>query len=467
MRSTFGGLETTLRAIQAQRLALDLTGHNIANTDTPGYSRQVARTSATDPYCVPTMNRNTIAGQIGTGVETDMIERMRDEFLDRQIQYENSALGWWTTRQSGLEQLEVILQEPSETGLAAQLNDFWSKLQELANRPYDVTVRTPVLETAITLSDTIRHTYNQLENYQEDLDKEARILVDRVNSLATQIAQLNKEIVQVTGVGQNPNDLLDERELLVQELAEITNIDVQTNELDSMTISIGGTLLVSGDSAYLLTTNDNPANKGFADIVTTINGGTVNVSKGKLGGALEMRDNDLNYYLNSLDNFASTLINEFNTVHRGGYDLDRITGVDFFSGTGAADIRVEITDPRGIAASDIDNTEGNGENAIDLARVIKDETYAATANTTLSSYYGAMVAKLGVDANKADNALTNQDMLINHLFNRQQSVAGVSLDEEMANMIKFQNSYNAAARMMTTIDETLDRLINGMGIVGR
>jgi flagellar hook-associated protein 1 FlgK len=234
-----------------------------------------------------------------------------------------------------------------------------------------------------------------------------------------------------------------------------------------MTISIGGALLVSGDNAYLLATNDNAANKGFADIVTTINGGMVNVSKGKLGGALEMRDNDLNYYLDSLDTFAGTLINEFNTVHRSGYDLDGVTGVDFFSGTGAVDIRVEITDPRGIAASNIANTEGNGENAIDLARVIKDQTYAATANTTLSSYYGAMVAKLGVDANKADSALTNQKMLVNHLFNRQQSVAGVSLDEEMANMIRFQNSYNAAARMMTTIDETLDRLINGMGIVGR
>jgi|SRR5690554_158708 len=464
MRSTFGGIETALRAIRAQRLALDLTGHNIANTDTPGYSRQVARTSATAPYAVPTMNRNTIAGQIGTGVETDQIERMRDEFLDRQIQYENSSLGWWTTRQSGLEQLEVIFQEPSETGLSAQLSEFWAGLEELANRPYDETVRTPVLETAITLTDTIRHTYSQLQNFQKDLDKQARVLVDRINSLAGQIAHINSEIVQVVGVGQDPNDLLDERELLVAELSEITNIDVQTNELDNMTISIGGTLLVSGDNNYPLDIDDT---SGFAEIITTINSSAVNVSKGKLGSILEMRDTDVQYYLDSLDDFASTLINEFNAVHRGGHDLDGFTNVDFFDGTGAGDIEVNITDPREIAASSIPDTEGNGLNAIELAKVIKDNSYATTDNATLSGFYGAMIAKLGVDANQADNALTNQTMLVNHLYNRQQSVAGVSLDEEMANMIKFQNSYNAAARIMTTLDETLDKLINGMGIVGR
>jgi flagellar hook-associated protein 1 FlgK len=466
MRSTFGGLETTLRAIQAQRLALDLTGHNIANTDTPGYSRQVARTSATAPYCVPTMNRNTVAGQIGTGVEIDAIERMRDEFLDRQLQYENSSLGWWTTRQSGLEQLEVIFQEPSETGLAAQLNNFWSLLQDLSVRPDDANVRTPVLETAENLADTIRHTYHQLENFQKNLDQEARVLVERINSLATKIAQLNKEIVQVVGVGQNPNDLLDERELLVQELSEITDINVQTNALNSMTVSIGGTLLVSGDNTYHLRTVDD-ATTGFAGIVTTINGSAVDVRRGKLASTLELRDVDVNYYKDSLDSFTRTLIDEFNAVHSSGYGLNDDVSRDFFGGDSARNITVLITNPRDIAASSVPGSEGNGLNAIELARIIKDTPHATTNNATLSSFYGAMIAKLGVDADKADTALTNQTMLVNHLFNRQQSVAGVSLDEEMANMIKFQHSYNAAARMMTTIDETLDRIINGMGIVGR
>lgn len=467
MRSTFGGLESGLRALRAQQLALELTGHNIANADTEGYSRQVAVLTASDPYTVPTMNRLTFAGQIGTGVEVSRIRRMRDEFLDRQIQYENSALGRWEARQSGLEQLEVIFQEPSDTGLAAQLNEFWGNLQEMADRPDDIAVRSTVLESGKTLAQNINHIYNQLLNYQKDVDKQIRILVGNVNNLASQIAELNKEIGRVTAVGQDPNDLLDKREVLVQELAKTVNISVQTGEANKLTISVGGALLVAGDTAFSLkTVNDAD---GFAKIVSAVNGQPVEVRSGELKGFQELRDVELKYYLDSLNDFASTLITRFNTVHSSGFGRDGSTGNIFFSGTDASNIGINpaLANLELIAASTVNGAEGNGENAINLANVINDELLMSGGTATLSDFFDAVIAKLGVDAEKTETFLDNQKSLVAHLKNRQESVAGVSLDEEMANMIKFQNSYNAAARIISTIDEILDKLINGTGVVGR
>src|SRR5690554_6948290 len=204
MRSTFGGLEVGLRALRAQQLALEITGHNIANADTPGYSRQVANLTSTRPYTVPSLQKPATAGQIGTGVVVAEILRMRDEFIDFQIRKESSNQGKWKARQSNLEQLEVILNEPSDEGIAAYLNQFWSALQELgSNRPDDVAIRSVLRETGIVFTDMIRHTYNQLQTLQRDLDQQAQIMGTRINSLALQIAALNDEIGKVTGIGDN------------------------------------------------------------------------------------------------------------------------------------------------------------------------------------------------------------------------------------------------------------------------
>lgn len=465
MRSTFGGLETGLRALRAQQLALELTGHNIANADTPGYSRQAPRMSASDPYTIPTMNRLDAAGQVGTGVEVYEIIRMRDEFLDRQIQYENSSLGRWEARQSSLEQLEVIFQEPSENGLAAQIDLFWKHLEELATRPDNISVRSTVLENGKNLAVTFNHLHEQLANYQKDLDKQAQILVERINSLSKQIADLNKEIGKIKALGEEPNDLLDKREALLQELSGITNVTVQKDNLSRYTISIEGTILVTGDNSFNLSTATNT--EGFSEVVFSANNRPVKISDGRLKGLMEMRDVDIRYYLSAINNFASTMITWFNDVHRAGYGLDDSTGLDFFSGNDASNIGVNINDPERIAASDRFGAPGNGENAVNLANVINKELLMNGGTATLSVYYGSVIAKLGVDAEKADTMAINQDILVKHLHNRQESVAGVSLDEEMANLMKFQNSYNAAARLITTMDEILDRLINGTGVVGR
>lgn len=459
--------------MRAHQMALDITGHNIANADTPGYSRQVANLTATAPYTLPSLQRTTTAGQMGTGVEVARIQRMRDEFIDVQIRHESSAQGRWKARQSTLEQLEVILNEPSEEGIAAYLHKFWSALQELADRPDDPAIRQVLYETAVSFTDLIRQTHSQLKTLQRDLDQQAQIIGERINSLAQQIAAVNEEIGKVISVGDDPNDLLDKREVLVRELAGLTNIEVQTDHMNRYIITISGSLLVSGDRANSLAFVENPDHNGLVDVVWAETGTVVDLRDGELKGLLEMRDLEVAYYLDALNAFASTLITEFNAVHRSGYGLSGSTGLNFFSGNDASDIRIDpaITiDLNNIAAS-VDlggvGAPGNGENALALGGVIKTAFLMNNGTATLSDFYESIIVKLGVDAEKANTMLENKKALLHHLQKRQESVAGVSLDEEMVNMIKFQNSYNAASRLITAIDEMLETLITRTGIVGR
>mgnify|MGYP001068921045 CR=1 FL=1 len=470
MRSTFGSIETTLRGLRAQQIALDTTGHNISNANTPGYSRQAAEMTATAPYAVPTMNRYQIAGQIGTGVTVTQIRRMRDQFVDRRTQYENSSLGYWDARQRNFSHLEVTLAEPADldtgSSIGYHLNEFWSALQQLgnANRPDNIAVRSVLREKANNLCDSIRSTYRQLTTLQQDISAEIGVKIGRINSLADQIAGLNAEIAKITAVGDNPNDLLDQREVLVGELSTLTSISIQSDELNRYSISISGMLLVAGDTPYHMSVEDD------GSVVWAHNGTDVYFANGELKGLMEMRDVEIQYYIDSLNEFATTLITEFNTIHGEGYDLDGNNGINFFAGTSAEDITLDdaildsINGLNSIAAS-ITGEVGNGENALRLARIIKEEELID--GTTLSDFYDSLIAKLGVDAEKAKVTHANQKTLVGHLKNMQESVAGVSLDEEMANLIKFQNAYMASARMMTAIDEVLDKLINGTGIVGR
>ena len=476
MRSTFGGIETSLRGLRAQQLALDVTGHNISNANTPGYTRQVADMKATAPYAVPTMNRLNVAGQIGTGVAVTQIQRMRDQFVDRRTQYENASLGYWDARQRSFDHLEVTLAEPTELDTGAsigfQLNEFWSALQQLgnANRPDNVAVRSVVREKANNLCDTIRSTYNQLTALQDDVNAELAVRIGRINTLAGQIAGLNGEIAKISAVGDAPNDLMDQREVLVAELSKMTSIAIQSDELNRYSISISGMLLVTGDKDYSMETAVN--GDGFYDVVWSHNGRAVDFTTGEIKGLIEMRDEEIKHYIDSIDQLAETLVTEFNLQHRAGYGLDASHDVNFFKpGTRAADITLDdailAADGLNRIAASLNGEVGNGENALALAKLLKNQTFPSLGGNTMSDYYDSLIAKLGVDAEKAKVTYANQQTLVGHLSNMQESVAGVSLDEEMANLIRFQNSYNAAARMMTAIDETLDKLINGTGIVGR
>jgi flagellar hook-associated protein 1 FlgK len=478
MGSTFGSLETGVRGLRAQQVALQVTGQNITNADTPGYSRQVPIIQATDPYTYPSLYNSNGVGQIGTGVEVDRILRMRDDFIDLQLRNENAMKGKWGLRQNTLEQLEVVINEPSDSGISASLNQFWNSLNELATRSEDSSVRAAVNENAVVFAQSLRHTHRQLIDLQADLNEQLSVYTGKINTLAKQIAELNEVISKVKGSKQEPNDLIDQRERLIQELSSLTNITVATDKNGRFNIAISGAILVSGDSYSQLKVVRNTDKKGMNDVVWAENGLPAVITNGEVKGLLENRDDDVQYYIDSLNQFTSALITRFNQVHQAGYGLDDSSNKRFFTGSDAADIEVNpliAMDLNLIAASK--NTSnpsqlpqgapGNGENAQELANVIKRDLLMNNQNVTLTEYYNGLIAKLGIDSEKAKATAQNQDTLINYLHDRQESVAGVSMDEELTNMIKFQNAYNASTRYITAMDELLEKLINGTGVVGR
>ena len=252
MRSTFAGLQLGLRALQAHQMGLSVTGHNIANANTEGYSRQRITLVPSNPYTAPSFNRPRTPGQMGTGVEVAEIKRVRDEFIEMQLRMESQTTGQWQVLMDGYEQIEMIFNEPSDTGISSSLTAFWKSWQQLSLTPADLAARAVVRQTGALLADGISHTYTQLHRYREEIDGAIGVKVNRINYLAQQIADLNKQIVAVTVSGDHPNDLLDARDLLVKELAQITNIQAVTDEELQIHISVSGSSLVQGSHVSTL-----------------------------------------------------------------------------------------------------------------------------------------------------------------------------------------------------------------------
>lgn len=472
MRTTFFGLETARRALMAQQLGLETTAHNIANANTPGYSRQVVQLQSTTPFSPPSLLRPQIPGQIGTGVGVGAIQRMRNAFVDTQVRQETSSLGRWETQRDLLMQVELIYNEPSESGIRNSLDAFWQSLQDLSLNPESGSARTVVLQRGQALADLLNHTYTQLKDLQSSVNDTIEVQVGEVNTYAKKIASLNRQIVEASSMGDNPNDLMDQRDLLITELSKIVDVNVHTDKYNAATVTIGGIPLVEWDQVRELKAE--PDADGKYQLKWAKTGNPVEFHNGSLKGLLVMRDEQIDGHIGMITNFSNTLVTEFNGVHSAGYGLDESQG-DFFEKIDTLDpnnplfrVRTGLTE-NGIAASTIDGVPpGNGENASALAEVLNTTIYTIdSTSTTLRDYLSSNIAKLGVETQHALRMTDNQKALVGHLENRQEMVAGVSLDEEMVNMIKFQHAYNAAARILTGFDEMYDTIINRMGLVGR
>lgn len=492
MRATFFGIEIGRRAIEAHRLALDVTGHNIANANTPGYSRQVARLATTTPYAAPAFNRPGTTGQVGTGVYVQQIVRMHDSFIQQQINTEINAKSYWERRQQILQELELSFLEPTDVGIRSALDQFWQALQDLSKNPESAAARSVVRERALVLTETVRNTYAQFAPLQQNLDFQVRAAAERINALARQIAQLNTEIRKVLVAGNTPNDLYDTRDMLIEELAKYADVQVVQRDGGMIAVTIGGVALVDGVNARAIEVQSAPGT-GFATLVWSGTNLGVTVSSGELKALLEARDVELPRYMEQLNEFVRALIKEVNAVHEQGYglldtfdpaDYDNDPslyppppGIKFFNDgdvdptfwkDAAANFSLSdaiLEDARNIAAS-LSGTHGDGANALRLAQ-IHQKTIDTLGGGTLGEYLGAIVSGLGVQSGMAVAMVEHQEVLLGHLERLRASVSGVSIDEEMANLIQHQHAYAAAARLVTTVDEAIDTIINRMGLVGR
>ncbi|PZD97834.1 flagellar hook-associated protein FlgK [Paenibacillus sambharensis] len=506
MRSTFHTLETAKRSLFTQQAAINTVGHNIANANTEGYSRQIVKMAAARPIEAYGMSRSVAAGQLGTGVEFTSIERVRISFLDDQFRNQSKYLGSWSVQSDTLEKLEAVVNEPSDTGIRSVLDKFWNSWSDLSKDPENITGRKIVRENALALTDSFNQVSKQLQDLNADLTSNIEVKATQINTMLSTISSLNNEINRIEGLGDHANDLRDQRDLLTDQLSQIVNIQAAEGA-QGYTITMGGQVLVQGVNVAPVTA---------ASLEAAYTSGALN--NGEVFGMIVSRDIYVKEYQQQLDTLANTLangefeitmpagstipgeaapltaprvitVNGINGLHKLGYTLESPAkaGLDFFTfkngaaGITASSIQVNpeiVSDSNKIATSArVENGEtvkGNNTLALLMAelRDVKfkfDETAigGSISSATISDNYNAMVGSLGVQAQEAKRQATNSKAQVDLVNSNRESVSGVSLDEEMSELIRFQHAYSAAARIMTTFDQMLEKLINGTGVVGR
>ncbi|GJL78858.1 MAG: flagellar hook-associated protein 1 [Nitrospinaceae bacterium] len=552
----FSILNTAKLGLLSQQLAIEVTGNNIANVETDGYSRQDVILESNTP-------RSVAQGQLGTGVRVSGIERVFDQFLFQQILSEGDPTGDFKVRKDVFEQLEVLFNENQGRSLNSELSGFFGALQDLSSNPNGLPERAEVINRAQSVAAVFNTLGEGLFQIQRNIDAIIADEVAGINTLADEIGKLNKAIFANEPGEFSANDLRDQRDRLVTQLSEKIDI-TYVNESDgqiSLTLK-DGTPLVLKDVTFDLSTGLNGNNKSFLDVfISNGAGGTTNVTSaiqgGGLKGYLDMRDTEVAAIQGKLNRLAAGFVQEFNRVHQGGFGLDGSTGVNFFTpldptvftnvqNTGSALVSVQNASPTTVSVDDYEitftgansfslnnlttgassgtftftpgstfnlaggfavnitgtaavgdrfkfsvsenaakfvevsnavvsnsqkiaagnSTAGDGSNAGDLADLQSDLTFnsvtlqSGSGAFTFDEFYNALVSAIGIQSASAQAGVRQQEGVLLQLNNRRQSISGVSIDEELINLIQFQQAFNASARMISLVEELFDTLIN-------
>ena len=462
-----GLLEIGKKGVLTHQAAITVAGHNIANVNTPGYSRQEAVLATTIP-------RSTGAGQLGTGVTVTTIRRDYDTFISDQLIRQSSDFGELSSKESTLSKLEMLFSEGSAVGLSEDIDRFFSSIHDLAANPEGYVERTSLISSAEILSGSINSLNSNLEALRTGLDGEINGAVKEINILTSRIADLNESIVNSESGSIVANDYRDERDSLMRELASKIDISFYENSDGMLSVQgTGGFNLVHDNNSFDISTGLNL--DGHLDIFSNgSGGGSVNITSlvggGHLGGMLDARDKDIPGYIAKVNELAYSLTTEVNALHSTGYALDGVTtGLDFFADLsglvsppdGAAEqmaMSSDIVDQSSIAAAL--SSASVGDNTLALAMAdLQSLNLMSGGTTTLGGFYNGIVADIGVDLNSVTSRLSHQEGMIRQLEMRRESVAGVSLDEEMADLVRFQHAYEASARLISIADEMLETVI--------
>jgi len=460
MAGIFQSLDIARRAIWASRLGMDVTSHNIANVNTPGYSRQRVDSQAALPLQLP-------QGQLGLGVNANTITRIRSGLLDDQYRQTAFALGGASIRESLFSQVESVMQEPSENSIGSLMTEFFSEFSNLATEPENSAIRNTLRQKAITLVDTFHDKNQQLEQMKQSIRNDAASSTKQVNEITRQIAALNQQIPAAEAGGGSANDLRDRRDLLLDQLSEYVKITITENSQGQATVNTEGMTLVSGIRAKELSIATSSDGQNLQIQITSENGKSQQIKYGKLGGLLEMYNSTIPGLQEKLDTLAAKLAEGVNQLHSAGNGLPTgdpptaSTGINFFTGSsaGTIDISQEImADVNNIAASN-DATAGNGEVAIAISN-LRNEKMLNGGTQTLDEYYSSAVNDLGIEIQKAQNTRSSQELVQDQITNQRDIESGVSLDEEMTNLIQYQRSFEAAAKVVQAVDEIMQTVIN-------
>lgn len=331
MGSTFSGIELGKRSIMAHTDAISTAGHNISNANTEGYSRQRVQLKEFDPLYRPDLERPERAGMIGQGIDVQSITRIRDEMLDQRITAQQNQESYWDTRSKYYTMIEQIYNEPDEVSIRSNMDKFWESWQELSINPESQAARQAVVTRGESLSDSIKSKWENLMGVGSLINSDIDSTVKQINSYANQIAAVNSEIVRSRGVGDNPNDLLDRRDLLVDKLSKLANITTDRRDPDEFMVHLDGKVLVQGGVARNFDLVSLTDNNGYEKLVWADTREDVSVSGGTLGALIELRDVDVRNEIQSLNTMTMNFSDLVNDVHRNAYGANNVTGLDFFT----------------------------------------------------------------------------------------------------------------------------------------
>jgi flagellar hook-associated protein 1 FlgK len=329
------GIELGKRAVVAHEAALQTTGHNLSNVSTEGYSRQRVEFTPFEPIYIPGLNREETPGQLGQGVVVERVERIRDQLLDKRIVAQAGGEGYWKARDPYIRELEQIYLEPGKNSIRSKMDEFWASWQELSVHPADTAPRMAVIERGKTLMDGIHDRYGALKRLQEQTEEDIRLTVGRINELSGQIAGLNQDIQRIKAQGDNPHDLLDRRDLLVDTLSSIINISVDNRDPDEFMVHTGGEVLVQGGIGRQFLLERDQENEGYSKILWAETGDRLRFyggdHSGSLGALVELRDYTIRGEIQVLDNMTMNFAGLVNEVHKKAYGANGKTGLDFFT----------------------------------------------------------------------------------------------------------------------------------------
>jgi flagellar hook-associated protein 1 FlgK len=464
MSSLNASLAIALSGLSAEQGALDATTNNVANVNTPGYSRQVPVLVTSDPVVIDPLT-------FGTGVTLRSIDSVRDPILESRIQQETQTQGQLSTLVSALEQTQVNF--TSGTGdIGTAISSFFSSINQLSTSPADLSVRQGVLTAAANLASSFNTTANNLTQQQGNLDLSVVQTVGQINQLSQQIAQLNAQISSLQNVGESAGSFIDQRTQAIDQLSSLVDVTVIPSDNTLILTTANGAPLVTGQQSFPLQTQTNAA--GLHEVYSQGADISLAITSGQLGGTLEARDRQIPAIQAQLDTLAAGLANAVNTVQTAGYDLNgNPTGatdsngnpqnpVNLFnpppaSGTGAAaSLSVAITAPARLAASS-DGAAGSNGNAEAMYAL---SNQAVINGQSPADYYSGIVFNVGNDVSNASAEQNASSMVLQQLNDQRSSLSGVSLDQEAANMVRYQQAYSASAQVISTINSMMQTVIN-------
>lgn len=623
MSGTFAGIEIGKRSLMAHNVQIQTAGHNISNADTEGYTRQRVTVATMDPLDRPDLERAERPGQLGQGTIVQSVTRVRDELLDNRIISQTNQESYWDTRDTYYSMIEQIYNEPDEVSVRSNMDKFWQSWQELSSDPSSDAARQAVVTRGENLTNSIKQNNMSLLAIQNQLNGDIESSVKQVNDITRQIADINREIVRVEGVGDNPNDLKDRRDLLVEKLGKLINVTVVRSDPDEFLVHTDGQMIVQGGLARQIDEVTNMDNFGYTKLMWHDTQNDATFRGGSLGALVELRDKDVRSELQSLDTMTQNFADLVNDVHRNALGKNNVTGLDFFNehpfventngnydrnGDGAVDssyifrmtgtnalrpqeqiglagtvtlngttgdVRVSyyptdtvedvinrindsnaevkayldrnsnlvlkattanevgnpdfvirhvedsgmfltgysgilagsgaagaynweqadavnslagaqfavtpimhpsgylvvnpriVSDVQSVAAA-FANNQGradvdDGRAAVEIA-AIRNSKMMVGSDRTFDDYFADTATRIGLKGEQAENMLASQNAIMNDLRDLRDSISGVNVDEELADIIKFQYGYQAAAKFITVQDELLNTIINRLGV---